>query len=324
MRFHPWLASALLASASFTLLAPASAQNWPASTVRIVVPFDPGSTPDLAARVLGERLAERLQQTFVVENKSGAGGNLGTDVVAKAAPDGRTIGVSIAGPLGVNAMLFKKLPFDPAKDIELVTIAVSQPTVLVVGSKSEASSARQLGSMLKAGRKMTYASIGAGSISHLAMATLLAETGGDAVHVPYRGSGAAVTSLLSGEVDMALLPAAAVMPHVKAGKLKALAVASSVRSPSLPDLPSLAESDLPAVRADAWIGVIAPAGTSPAIVNKLQAEIAQVLAEPAVRDKLRAQYMDPVGNAPAEFRKVLAADVARWKPVIDKNRITLD
>jgi tripartite-type tricarboxylate transporter receptor subunit TctC len=324
LRFHPLLTAAWLATASFTLVSPAAAQTWPASAVRLVVPFDAGSTPDLAARVLGERLAERLQQPFVVENKSGAAGNLGTDVVAKAAADGRTIGVSIAGPLGVNAMLFKKLPFDPAGDLELVTIAVSQPSVLVVGGKHEASSAKQLGGLLKAGRKMSYASIGAGSISHLAMATLLAETGGDAVHVPYRGSGAAVTALLSGEVDMALLPAGAVMPHVKAGKLKALAVASTVRSPSLPDVPSLAESELPSVKADAWIGVIAPAGTSTVIVNKLQGEIAQILAEPDVRDKLRAQYMDPVGNPPAEFRKVLAADVARWKPVIDKNKITLD
>lgn len=302
----------------------AYSQEWPKAPVKVMVPFDAGSTPDLAARVIGDRLAARLHQPFVVENRSGAAGNIGTDLIAKAEGDGRTIGVSIAGPLGVNALLFRKMPYDAAKDIGLVSIAVSQPSVLVVGSKLPTADAKQLSALMKNKSKLNYASIGAGSISHLAMAALVAQTGGDAVHVPYRGSGGAVTALLSGEVDMALLPAAAVMPHVKAGKLRALAVASPSRSPSLPDLPTLAESGLPDIKGDAWIGFIVPAKTPATVVNALRDQVAQVLAEPAVKDKLRTQYMDPVGNSPEEFRKLLAADVARWKPVVDKNKITLD
>jgi len=302
----------------------AYSQEWPKAPVKVVVPFDAGSTPDLAARVIGDRLATRLHQPFVVENRSGAAGNIGTDLIAKAEGDGRTIGVSIAGPLGVNALLFRKMPYDAAKDIGLVSIAVSQPSVLVVGSKLPTADAKQLSALMKNKSKLNYASIGAGSISHLAMAALVAQAGGDAVHVPYRGSGGAVTALLSGEVDMALLPAAAVMPHVKAGKLRALAVASPNRSPSLPDLPTLAESGLPDIKGDAWIGFIVPAKTPATVVNALRDQVAQVLAEPAVKDKLRTQYMDPVGNSPEEFRKLLAADVARWKPVVDKNKITLD
>ena len=302
----------------------AYSQEWPKVPVKVVVPFDAGSTPDLAARVIGDRLAARLYQPFVVENRSGAAGNIGTDLIAKSEGDGRTIGVSIAGPLGVNALLFRKMPYDAAKDIGLVSIAVSQPSVLVVGSKFPTTDAKQLSALMKGNAKLSFASIGAGSISHLAMAALVAQTGGDAVHVPYRGSGGAVTALLSGEVDMALLPAAAVMPHVKAGKLRALAVASPNRSPSLPDLPTLAESGLPNIKGDAWIGFIVPAKTPITIVNALRDQVAQVLAEPAVKDKLRMQYMDPVGNSPEEFRKLLAADVARWKPVVEKNKITLD
>jgi tripartite-type tricarboxylate transporter receptor subunit TctC len=302
----------------------AHAQDWPKAPVKLVVPFDAGSTPDLAARLIGERLSARSGQPFVVENKSGAAGNIGTDVVAKAEGDGKTIGVSIAGPMGVNSLLFKKMPYDVARDIAPVTIAVSQPTVLVLGAKFPATDVKQLVAAMKDKIKLSFASIGAGSVSHLAMATLVAQAHADAVHVPYRGSGAAVSALLGGEVDMALLPAAAVMPHVKSGKLKALAVASPARSPSLPDLPTLAESGLPDVKGDAWIGFIAPAKTPTAIVKSLHDHVVQVLAEPAVRDKLRAQYMDPVGNSPDEFRKLLAADLARWKPVVEKNQITLD
>lgn len=324
MNFHR--AILVLASAALMTAAPiASAQAWPKGPVRVVVPFDAGSTPDHVARVVSDRLSVRLGQPMVVENKSGAAGNIGTDAVAKAAPDGQTIGVSIAGPLAVNPLLFKKMAYDPARDLELLTVAVSQPSVLVIALKHSVGTPRELLSLMKGGRaNLIFASIGAGSVSHLAMETLAAGAGADVVHVPYRGSGAAVTAVLAGEVDMALLPAAAVMPHVKAGKIRALAVASAKRSPSLPELPTLAESGLPDVQADAWIGFIAPAKTPPVITKKLHEQITQILAEPAVKDKLRLQYMDVVGNTPAEFRALLATDMARWKPVIQKHNIQLD
>jgi tripartite-type tricarboxylate transporter receptor subunit TctC len=316
----------MLAGAAIAAASPLSfAQGWPEGPVHVVVPFDAGSTPDLVARIVSERLAARLGQPMVVENKSGASGNIGTDLVAKAAPDGQTIGVSIAGPLAVNPLLFKKMPYDPARDLEPVTVAVSQPSVLVVASKHAVGSTKDFFALLKGGQaKLTFASIGAGSISHLAMEIIAAHTGADFVHVPYRGSGAAVTAVLTGEVDMALLPAAAVMPHIKAGKMRGLAVASAKRSPSLPDLPTLAESGLPDVRADAWIGFIVPAKTPASVISKLHDQIVQVLAEPAVKERLTSRYMDPVGNTPAEFRALLAADVARWKPIIQQHKIALD
>ncbi|MDB5820261.1 MAG: putative Bug-like extra cytoplasmic solute receptor, family [Rhizobacter sp.] len=318
----------LLALAGIALAATsglALAQDWPKGSLRVLVPFDAGSTPDTVARIVSERLATRLGQAVVVENRSGAAGNIGTDAVAKAAADGQTIGVSIAGPMAVNPLLFRKMAYDPARDLAPITVGVSQPSVLVVGKKYLSSDTASFIALMKSGKAhLTFASIGAGSISHLAMVTLAARTGADVVHVPYRGSGAAVTAVMTGEVDMALLPAAAVMPQIKAGAIRGLAVASARRSPSLPDLPTLAESGLPEVQADAWIGFIAPARTPAAIIARLHDEIVQILAEPAVRERLRNQYMDPVGNTPAEFRALLASDVARWKPIIEQHKITLD
>jgi tripartite-type tricarboxylate transporter receptor subunit TctC len=319
--FSQWVAFSALACASTMAIA----QQWPSGPVRVIVPFAPGSTPDLVARVVAERLGARLSATMIVENKAGAAGNLGTDAVAKAPPDGQTIGIGIAGPLGVNSLLFKKLAFDPARDLHLVTIAATQPAVLVVSQRLGAKSMDELLALMKKNTgKYNFSSLGAGSVAHLAMETLSSRVGGKLVHVPYTSSGAAVTAVISGEVDMAVLPAAAVMPHVKAGKIKALAVASAKRSTLLPELATLAEAGVADIQADAWIGFVVPAKTPPQIVTRLHAELVQVLAEPAVKDKLNLQYMDPVGNTPAEFRSVLAADIARWKPVIQKHNITLD
>jgi tripartite-type tricarboxylate transporter receptor subunit TctC len=320
-RFAQWFACTALAGAA----AATHAQDWPKGPVHVVVPFAAGSTPDLVARVVSERLGARLGTTMIVDNKAGAAGNLGTAAVAKAAADGQTIGVSIAGPLAVNSLLFKKMPYDPVRDLEPVTIAATQPAVLVVSGKVAANSASELLALLKKNPgKYSFSSMGAGTVSHLAMAALSSRTAADLVHVPYGGSGAAVTAVISGEVDLAILPAAAVMPHIKTGKIKGLAVASAKRSPSLPEMPTLLEAGVQDIQADAWIGFIVPAKTPPAVVKRLHGELVQILAEPAVKDKLRLQYMDPVANSPAEFRSVLAADVARWKPVIQQHNITLD
>lgn len=302
------------------------AQAWPKGPVHVVVPFAAGSTPDVVARLLSERLATRLGKPMVIDNKPGAAGNMGTDTIAKSAPDGQTIGVSIAGPLAVNALLFKKLPYDPARDLEPITIAATQPAVLVVSNKlGGVNSASDLFALMKKNPgKYSFASMGAGTVSHLAMQALSSRNEADLVHVPYGGSGAAATAIISGEVDMAVLPAAAVMPNIKAGKLRGLAVASARRSTLLPELPTLAEAGVQDVQADAWIGFIVPAKTPPEIAKRLHDELVQVLAEPGIKEKLRLQYMEPVANSSAEFRGVLAADVARWKPVIQKHNITLD
>lgn len=316
-----WLLSLSLGLAAGSV----HAQQWPKAPVHLIVPFAAGSTPDTVARVVGERLGARLGQPFVVDNKPGASGNIGTTAIAKAAPDGQTIGVGIAGPLAVNALLYKKMPYDPSRDLEPIAVVASQPAVLVTSAKLSAANVGDLLAQLrKNAGKYSFASMGAGTASHLAMQALSAKTGADLVHVPYPGSGAAVTAVISGEVDLGVLPAAAVMPFVKSGRLKPLAVASAKRSPLLPQLPTLAELGAPEIQADAWIGIVAPAKTPTEIVHRLRSELALILAEPAVQEKLRAQYMEPVGNTPAEFRSMLADEVARWRPVIEKNNITLD
>jgi tripartite-type tricarboxylate transporter receptor subunit TctC len=318
-----------LAVAIFALAfccAVAHAQStWPSGTLRIIVPFGPGSTPDIAARIVAEKLAPRFGQPVIVENKPGASGNVGTDAVAKAAPDGRTIGISIAGPLAVNALLYKTMPYDAARDLTPITIAATQPSVLVASRRVQASNARELIALLKANPgKYNYSSMGPGTISHLAMEALAARAGTHLVHVPYNGSGPALLALLSGDVDLACLPAAAVMPQIKAGKLKPLAVATAHRSSALPEVPTLGEAGLENVHADAWMGFVAPARTPPVLVQRWHDELAAVLTQPDMRDKLRDQLMEVVAGTPGQFRAVMKADVERWKPVIEKNRITLD
>lgn len=319
------LVATLVAGAGIAAAQSAPAAEWPKGPVHVVVPYGPGSTPDIIARIVGERLAKRTGQPVIVDNKPGAAGNLGTDAIAKAAPDGQTIGVSIAGPLGVNALLFKKMPYDPAKDLELVSIAATQASVLVVPSTLGVASTDELVALMKKNPgKYNYASMGAGTISHLAMESLAAKSGTSVVHIPYAGSGPAINALLAGNADIAVLPAATVMPQVKAGKVKALAVATGKRSPSLPELPTLAEAGLKDIQADAWMGFVVPAKTPDAVVRRLHGELVQILADPEVRDKLRLQYMDVVADTPAEARAVLAADIERWRPIIQKNNITLD
>ncbi len=324
MKFPP-LSRVIAAFAVVLASSVASAQDWPTGPVRIIVPFGPASTPDIVARVVADKLAPRLGKPVIVENKAGAGGNIGTDAVAKAAPDGQTIGLSIAGPLAVNALLYRKLPYDPQHDLAPITIAATQPSVLVVTPRLGVNSAQELIALLRKNPgKYNYSSMGGGSISRLAMEALAARSSTQIVHVPYSGSSPAVLALLSGEVDIACLPAAAVMAHIKAGKLKALAVATARRSALFPDLPTLAEAGLKDVYADAWMGFVAPARTPEPILQRLEREITAVLNEPDVRDKLRAQSMDVVAGTPADFRATLAADLARWKPIIEKNHITLD
>ncbi len=306
-------------------VAPTFAQQWPAGPVKVIVPYGPGSTPDIVARIVSEHLSTRLGKPFVVENKPGASGNIGTDAVAKAAPDGQTIGISIAGPLAVNTLLFRNMPYDPARDIAPITIAATQPSVLVVGSRLPASDTAELIERLKRDPgKYNFSSMGAGSISHLAVEAIAARAGTEIVHVPYAGSTKAAMAVMSGEVDLAVLPAAAVMPQVKAGKLRALAVTTAKRSPALPDLPTLAEGGVQDVQADAWMGVIAPARTPEAVVRRLHDEIVAVLGDPAVRDKLRGLYMDVVASTPSDFKATLQSDLDRWRPIVQQHDIKLD
>ena len=307
---------AIAVAASLLALAPAAAQDWPAKTVRIVVPFGPGSTPDMVARLIADRLQQKLGQSFVIENKPGASGNLDTDAVAKAEPDGATIGVSIGGPLAINTLLFSKLPYDPAKDIAPITQLITQPSALVVNSALGVNSVAELVALLKREPgKYNFGSIGNGSLSHLAMEALALKSGTTMVHVPYAGSPQAMTALLRNDVQMACLPAISVTPHVASGQVKILAISLGRRSTLMPAVPTLKESGID-VEADAWNGLIAPARTPEAIIAKIHGVVVDALAEPTIREKLATQLMEPIPTTPAQFRAKIDADLARWSPII--------
>jgi tripartite-type tricarboxylate transporter receptor subunit TctC len=303
----------------------AVAQDWPARTVTVYVPFIAGSTPDSLARIVAERLQARLGQPFVVENRPGASGNTGTAAVAKAAPDGHTLGVSIVGPLVINALLFPSMPYDTGKDLAPIAILASQPSVLVAHPAVAAGSVAELVALLKQdAAKFTYGSIGRGSLSHLAMEALAIKAGVKLVHLPFQGSPAAVTALLRGDVQLAALPAASVVALGREGKLKMLGVTSPQRSPLLPDLPTLREAGIAGVEADAWVGLIAPAGTPAPVLAKIHKEAVAVLAEPEVVAKLAPQFMVPIAGTPDQFRATLKEEHDRWAPIIAAGGIKVD
>jgi len=309
------IALTLLALLAVSL--PATAQTWPPKTVRIIAPFGPGSTPDIVARLIADQLGKKYPgSVFLVENKPGASGNIGTDFVAKALPDGSTIGISIGGPLAINTLLFSTLPYDPKKDIAAVTQLITQPSVLAVNPSLKVNTVAELVALLKANPgKYNFASIGNGSLSQLAMEAIALKSGTKIVHVPYKGSPAAVTAVIRGDAQMGCLPAISVMVQARKGSVKALAVSTAARSPYLPELPTLKESGID-VDADAWMGLIAPGATPKAMVNAINKDVVAIIKLPAIREKLAAVLMEPVGNTPEEFRARIDGEIARWAPVI--------
>ena len=319
----PICASALLLAAA--LGAPALAQDYPTHAIRLVVPFAAGSTPDVFARIVGDKVSQQIKQPLVIDNRAGAGGNVGTDMVAKAVPDGYTIGLSITGPLVNNTVLYKKMPYDPFRDLAPITLGAHQPNVLAVSPSLGVNSVQELFALLKKNPgKYNYASIGAGSLSHLSIELIKDKTGTYIVHIPYSSSPAAVTSLIAGDTQIASLAPLAIMPQVAAGKLKALAISTSRRSPLLPDIPTFKEAGIVDVEASAWIGVVAPARTPPAIIERLNREFVAALKDPATVEKLRAQYMEAAPMSPAEFAAFMRAELARWTPVIKRSGASVD
>ena len=302
----------------------AAAQDWPTKLVKIVVPFAAGATPDVVARLIADDLQTRLNQAFIVENRPGASGNTGTDVVAKAEPDGTTIGVSIGGPLAINTLLFPNLPYDPRKDLTLITLLVTQPSVLAVNAALGVDDTRALIDVIKRNQgKYAFGSIGAGSLSHLAMEAVALKSGTQLVHVPYPSSPQAVTALLRNDVQMVCLPAISIMPQLHSGAIKVLAVSTAERSPLLPDIPTLKEAGID-VEADAWSGLIAPAGIPEAMARRIGELVGQAITTPTIRDKLAAQYMAPIPGSAADFRARIDADIARWSPVIAAAKIKIE
>ena len=308
----------LLAAALCAAALPAAAQsNWPTRPIRFVVPYGPGSSPDVLVRLFSDKLGKALGQPVVVENKPGAGGNTGTDYVAKAAPDGYTFLVSTNGPLVYSTVFNPKLPYDPFKDLAPVMLAAVQPNVCAVSNDLKVDNVKGwVAAMKKDPGKYNYSSTGVGSMSHLSVEIVKLKSDSYAVHLPYASSPLAVMAILQGDVQFACVPPVAVMPQAKAGKLKAIAVTSAKRSKLAPELPTMAESGFPDIQALAWMGLMAPAKTPPEIINKMNKEIAAILNEPETQQKLATAYMESVASTPEEMGQWMVEERNRWAPVI--------
>jgi tripartite-type tricarboxylate transporter receptor subunit TctC len=305
--------------------AAAHAQPYPAKTVRIVVPYPAGSTPDIVGRTLAVGLQKELSQPFLVENRTGAAGNIGADTVAKATPDGYTLLVAVNGPVAVNKHLYKDLPYDPERDLLPISLLAWAPQMLVVRPGLPAQDFQAFLTLLKQqpGR-LSYASVGSGSASHLTMELLKSEARVFAVHIPYRGFPPAVTDMLGGSIDAMFATIPAVLPQVRSGKLRALAVTSLKRSDAAPDVPSVGELGNPQLESLAWIGLLAPSGTpAPAVARLSEATMRSMRAQ-EVRESLGRQGFDVVAGSPQEFARWIRAESEKWKKVIQASGATPD
>ena len=309
-----WLAAAL---AVLTPHAAAAADAYPAKPIRFVVAFPPGGGTDIIARSIAHKLAERFAQQVVVDNRPGAGGNIGTDIVAKSAPDGYTILMGSAGPLAINASLFAKMPFDPIKDLAPVTLAASTPNVLVVHPSLPARTVKELIALARARPgEINFASSGHGTPAHLAGELFNSMAGVKLVHIPYKGAAPALADLLGGQVQIMFSTMPPALPHVKDGKLRALAVTSLKRSPATPELPTMDETALPGFEAITWHGVVVPAGTPAAIIARLNREIVAILHLPDVVERLSNQGAEALGSTPEEFASYIRSESIKWAKVV--------
>jgi len=296
----------------------AFAQTYPARPVRVMVGFAPGGPNDIIARAYSARLAEGLGQPFVVENRTGAAGNLAAEAVARAAPDGHTLMLGSTGTNAVNPSLYAGLPFDPVRDLAPVSVVATSPSALAVHPKVAAQSVRELIALAKAQPgKLTYASAGSGSSQHLSAELFKQAAGVDIVHVPYKGAAPGIIDLLAGQVDMSFAPVANVVPHAKSGKLRLLAVTSASRSEFAPGVPTVAESGVPGFDVTTWYAVFATGGTPAAIVERLNAELGKISRNPKLREQLAGLGIDAAASAsPAEARAYRDAEVERWGKLV--------
>ena len=301
-----------------------AADPWPAKAIHIIVPFPPGSSPDLIARMLTEKLAQALGQPVIVENKPGAGGNLGTGLVTKAEPDGYTIGLSIPGPLAVNTVLYKKMEYDPYTELAPITLVAVSPNVLIVNPSLGVNSVKEFIDYAKSRPgKLNYGSVGNGSASHLTMELLKMQAGVDIVHVPYPGSPQVNTAILANQIQAGFVVPGTAMPLVQSGRVKALAVTSSAKSPVLPDLPTVAET-FPGFESSAWLGMVAPAKTPQPIVDRLSRELVAVIQSAEVRERMLKIYFQAVGTTPEGLASLMRSERDRWAKVIKQTGASVD
>ena len=311
------LAKILTAVALCVAAAAANAQAYPSRPIRFIVPFAPGGSTDTLARTLSTKLTEALGQQVVVDNRAGGNGNIGTDLVAHAVPDGYTILLGYIANLAIGPSLYTKLPFDPVKDFAPITQLAIAPNILVVHPSVPAKTFQEFIAYAKANpTKINFASAAVASPGHLSGELLNLAAGIHMQHVPYKGSGQAVVDLVGGQVQAMVSGMSSVMPHIKAGRLRPLAVTGAQRSPAVPDVPTIAESGFPKFEATAWYGVLAPARTPPAIITRLHDETVRALKMPDVKERLEFVGFEIVGSTPAQFAAYIQSEIKKWAPVV--------
>lgn len=303
----------------------ASAQTYPSRPIRLVVPFPAGGTTDILAREVGQRLTLSFGQSVVIDNRPGAGGNIGSDLVAKSAPDGYTLLMGTVGTHAINPSLYARMPYDNVKDFAPVILVASVPNVLEVTPSLPVNSVRELIKLAKEKPgQINFASSGSGTSIHLSGELFKTMAGVDMTHIPYKGSAPAITDLIGGQVQVMFDNLPSSLPQIKAGKLRALAVTSVQRAPALPDVPTIAESGLPGFEATSWFGVLAPAGTPPAIIARLNADLGQWLQSPDAREKLLAQGALAAGGSPEAFAAHIRAETEKWARVVKVSGAKVD
>jgi tripartite-type tricarboxylate transporter receptor subunit TctC len=301
------------------------APDFPNKPIKIIVPFPPGGSSDAVMRLLVPRLNEKLGQTVVIENRPGAGGNIGLSIVAKSAPDGYTLGLGAAGGLAANVSLYPQMPYDPIKDFKAVTMLAGIPFVLVAHPATAPKTLRDLVTQAKAApNKFSIGHGGNGTAMHLSSQLFGQMAAVQVIDVPYKGSGPAAIDVLSGQIPLAMVDLTSALPHVKAGKLLALAVSSTQRLPMLPDVPTMNEAGVSSYESTGWFGIVAPAGTPAAIVNRLNAEIVAALNDPAIQNTMRGMGVEPAPSKPDEFEQYIKSEIQKWNKVIKTAGTKLD
>jgi tripartite-type tricarboxylate transporter receptor subunit TctC len=303
----------------------ARADDYPSHPIRLVVPYAAGGGADSVARIVARKVSETIGQPIVIDNKGGAGSILGTEMVAKAEPDGYTLLLGQSGPISINPAIYKSLPYDPVKDFAPISMTTAYPYILVVNPALPAKTLQEFVALAKSKPgTMNYGSTGVGAANHLVAELFDSKAGLKMTHVPYRGTALAVADLVSGQLSMVFGDPISVLGHIKSGKLRALAVTSQQRSPVAPDVPTVAESGYPGFDAIAWHGILAPAKTPQPIVERLNAEIVKAVHDPATRDLLTNQAMQVIGTTPAEFASFIQKDIAIWKGVADSAHVVVE
>lgn len=321
----PALVGALLGTAGAAAWAQGAAVSYPGKPIRLVLPYPPGGGTDTIARPLAQRLSDSLGQQVVVDNRGGAGGNIGMEMVARSAPDGYTIVLAITAQLAVNVSLFKKLPYDPVRDYAPITLLATGPYLLVVHPSLPVKSVKELIAFAKARPgEITYASSGNGSGGHLAAEMLKSMAGINMLHIPYKGGGPALVDVLAGQVQVLFATYAASKGHIQSGRIRALAASTAKRPLALPDLPTLAEAGVPGYDSGVWYGILAPAGTPREIVAKLNGEIIRVLNHPEFRNMLVSGAIDPIGSAPEELGRFIRSEIVKWAKVVKDAKVRVD